>query len=388
VAFAPAEGPSGLGTAGSIHAKSGVGTLSWVRRAARAEGAGELSIIGTLLRPARLAAVALLWVATLAAMLQACGNGNGEKLGERVIPLGQPVPKGGGYYSLGKPYQVAGTWYQPREDPSYNRIGRASWYGELFQGRRTANGEIYDMERLSAAHPTLPLPVYSRVTNLSNGRSIVVRVNDRGPYANDRIIDVSRRAAEALGFREHGTAQVQVQYMAKAPLNGDDRYERQFLANQGWMQVAAKGKKQRADPLPIGSIPAGPIPGSSLLPAKNPDNLGGPLKANTEMTVVGAVAPAPKARPPLAPPAAPAAVAEQAASGILVQAASFKSRVNADRARTKLASIAPVEIAPITVGSNTYYRVRVGPFAGEGEAKAALARVSRAGYSGAKIVRQ
>ena len=118
--------------------------------------------------------------------------------------LGQPVPKGGGRYVTGAAYRVDGVWYQPREDPTYDQVGTASWYGELFHGRRTANGEIYDMDRLSAASPTLPMPVYARVTNLENRRSIIVRVNDRGPYRSDRIIDLSRRSAEVLGFRRQG----------------------------------------------------------------------------------------------------------------------------------------------------------------------------------------
>ncbi len=191
-------------------------------------------------------AVSLIVVSSLAAALTACGSGNGEKLGERVVPFGQPVPKGGGAYRVGSAYQIAGVWYQPKEDPSYDRVGTASWYGELFHGRRTANGEIYDMDRLSAAHPTLPLPVYARVTNLQNSRSIIVRINDRGPYANDRIIDLSRRSAELLGYRNKGTAQVRVQFLSRAPLNGDDSYERRYLANQSWMNYAGKdvGKNQ------------------------------------------------------------------------------------------------------------------------------------------------
>ncbi|MGI8724171.1 MAG: septal ring lytic transglycosylase RlpA family protein [Methyloceanibacter sp.] len=318
-------------------------------------------------------AVTLLVLAMPAGMVASCGGGNGEKLGERVIPLGQPVPKGGGRYSVGKPYQIAGTWYQPREDPSYSRIGRASWYGELFHGRRTANGEIYDMERLSAAHPTLPLPVYARVTNLSNGRTIVVRVNDRGPYANDRIIDVSRRAAEALGFRQHGTAQVQVQYMARAPLNGDDRYEEKFLANQGWMQVAATARKPKVDPLPVGSIPGG-----TPLPQENPNRFVPP----TVMAAKPQTAPFTVGTPPSVAPEAADPV-----TGILVQAGSFRDKDNADRARSRLAAIAPVEVAPVAVGSETFFRVRVGPFASDGDAKKALGQVRRGGYSGAKIVR-
>ena len=186
--------------------------------------------------------LSLLLVGSIGASLVACGSGNGERLGERVIPLGQPVPKGGGRYVTGAAYRVDGVWYQPREDPTYDQVGTASWYGELFHGRRTANGEIYDMDRLSAASPTLPMPVYARVTNLENRRSIIVRVNDRGPYRSDRIIDLSRRSAEVLGFRGRGTAPVRVQYLARAPLNGDDSYERRYLASQGWAQFASQGR--------------------------------------------------------------------------------------------------------------------------------------------------
>src|ERR1051325_4886866 len=106
-----------------------------------------------------------------------------------------------------------------------------------FHGRRTANGEIYDMDRLSAAHPTLPLPVYAQVTNLANGRTIVVRINDRGPYARDRVIDLSRRSAELLGFRANGSTDVRVRYLRRAPLNGDDSYEQRFAASQSWART-------------------------------------------------------------------------------------------------------------------------------------------------------
>ncbi|MBC8241193.1 MAG: septal ring lytic transglycosylase RlpA family protein, partial [Alphaproteobacteria bacterium] len=117
---------------------------------------------------------------------------------------------GAGAYKVGKPYQIKGVWYYPREDPRYSKTGIASWYGEKFDGRRTANGETYDMNALTAAHKTLPMPVRVRVTNLDNGRSLVLRVNDRGPFVNGRIIDVSRRAAQLLGFQKQGTAKVLV----------------------------------------------------------------------------------------------------------------------------------------------------------------------------------
>lgn len=132
------------------------------------------------------------------------------------------VPKGGGRYQVGKPYKVAGNWYHPSEDTNYDETGKASWYGPNFHGRLTANGEVFDQFHLSAAHPTLPLPSYVRVQNQSNGRSVVVRVNDRGPFAHNRLIDLSRRTAEVLGFIQDGTAQVRVTYLGRAPLEGDD----------------------------------------------------------------------------------------------------------------------------------------------------------------------
>ncbi|MCF8478604.1 MAG: septal ring lytic transglycosylase RlpA family protein, partial [Pseudolabrys sp.] len=129
----------------------------------------------------------------------------------RVIEPGQPIPKGGGRYRVGKPYKVAGRVYSPEEDVNYSAVGVASWYGDDFHGRYTANGEIFDMNSISAAHKTLPLPSYARVTNLATHRSIVVRVNDRGPFADDRIIDLSFKTAKLLGFHGRGLAKVKVE---------------------------------------------------------------------------------------------------------------------------------------------------------------------------------
>ncbi|MFK8251245.1 septal ring lytic transglycosylase RlpA family protein [Ancylobacter terrae] len=140
----------------------------------------------------------------------------------RVVAMGQPVPKGGGAYRVGKPYQVAGKTYVPNENTRYRAEGIASWYGEDFHGRLTANGEVFDMESIAAAHPTLPMPSYVRITNLNNGRSMIVRVNDRGPYHSDRVIDVSQRAADLLGFKARGTARVKVEYAGRAPIEGSD----------------------------------------------------------------------------------------------------------------------------------------------------------------------
>lgn len=146
----------------------------------------------------------------------------GVKASPRVYK-GKHPPKGGGREMVGQPYKVKGKWYAPKEDKSYNKVGLASWYGSAFHGRLTANGEIYDQYSLSAAHPTFPLPSYARVTNLKTGSSLIVRVNDRGPYHPGRIIDISDKAADMLDMRHHGTAQVRVQYVGKARLDGRDQ---------------------------------------------------------------------------------------------------------------------------------------------------------------------
>jgi rare lipoprotein A len=166
----------------------------------------------------------------------------------RVITDDRPIPKGGGAYKIGEPYQIEGQWFVPREEPAYDRSGIASYYAEDFHGRRTSNGEIFDMWALTAAHPTLPLPSYVYVTNLANGRTLLVRVNDRGPYARGRVIDVSRATARYLGFETQGTAQVRVRYAGRAPLSGEDRNEQRFMASQSWFRVAlsrAPGPERR-----------------------------------------------------------------------------------------------------------------------------------------------
>lgn len=149
-------------------------------------------------------------------LVAACGSvpivGSGEE------GLDGRRASAGGIYKIGTPYQIEGEWYYPQEDTAYVASGVASWYGPKFHGRRTANGEIFNMNLLTAAHPTLPMPVRVRVTNLENDRSIIVRVNDRGPFKKNREIDMSRRAAEVLGFLEKGTARVRVEYLGRAPL--------------------------------------------------------------------------------------------------------------------------------------------------------------------------
>lgn len=140
----------------------------------------------------------------------------------RVVDAGESVPRGGGTFKLGKPYTINGKTYYPSHDPAYRAEGIASWYGTDFHGRKTANGEVYDMNAISAAHPTMPMPSYARVTNLENGRSIVVRVNDRGPYAHGQIIDLSTGTAKAIGSYGQGLARVRVEYVGRAGLAGSD----------------------------------------------------------------------------------------------------------------------------------------------------------------------
>src|SRR5215470_5084860 len=134
----------------------------------------------------------------------------------------EPLAKGGGSFKIGRPYERNGQTFVPAEDLSYRGEGIASWYGPDFHGRLTANGEVFDMNSISAAHPTLPLPSYLRVTNLANGRSIIARLNDRGPYAKNRLIDLSIGTAKALDFYGGGLARVRVEYVGPAPLEGSD----------------------------------------------------------------------------------------------------------------------------------------------------------------------
>ncbi|MCB1487369.1 MAG: septal ring lytic transglycosylase RlpA family protein [Bauldia sp.] len=173
-------------------------------------------------------------IATAVGVLASCSSspsGPATKFSEAAygvkaspkVASGSRIPKGGGTAMVGKPYRVAGKTYVPRDQPNYSKTGLASWYGPNFHGRKTANGEVFDMNDLTAAHPTLPLPSYVRVTNLSNGRSVVVRVNDRGPFSSNRIIDVSAQAAAMLDFKRAGTAKVQVDYVGPARMDGHDR---------------------------------------------------------------------------------------------------------------------------------------------------------------------
>jgi len=244
-------------------------------------------------RVRRLAAGPLGRLAAIAGCLLLANCSATDKLGSRIDPkygvsssprvvaFGQPVPKGGGTYRVGKPYQVAGRTYVPRENPNYRSDGIASWYGRDFHGRLTANGEVYDMNSLSAAHPTLPIPSYARVTNLSNGRSVIVRVNDRGPFHANREIDLSVRTAHVLGFHDRGLARVRVEYVGRAPLEGsDDRVLLATLREGG--PAPHPSKVMVASTKPVGlprlaSRASGPVP----VPEGRPYSLGRESGAST-----------------------------------------------------------------------------------------------------------
>lgn len=306
-------------------------------------------------------------------------------------PIGESI--GANRYVVGVPYQINGRWYYPREDFSYDETGVASFYGGEsrgvdFHGRRTANGEVYDMNRMTAAHTTLPLPTVVRVTRLDNGRSVVVRVNDRGPFIDGRIVDLSRRAAQLLGMEGRGTAQVRVQVMA----DESRRLRDELIAGRPPPDIAQL--VQVASPGPGDS---GPITIATLVERQN--GTGAPASVAAAPPVVADAPPAlalPAATANAAVPAvpvpgetvqvqplpAPAAASNQArpaialrpagapsATGTMyVQAGSFTSAENAERLRQRVQAHGRVHVSAIRVNGQNFYRVRIGPVASSDEA--------------------
>jgi rare lipoprotein A len=231
----------------------------------------------------------------------------------RVVGPGEPVPKGGGTYRVGVPYVVGGKTYVPEDNPHYRAEGVASWYGSEFHGRLTANGEVFDSQSMSGAHATLPLPSYVRVTNLSNHKSVIVRVNDRGPYSGNRLIDVSERAADMLGFHGGGLAPVRVEYVGRAPLEGSDdimlmatlRENGEPAPSPSLVRVASVGKGFM--PASLSSAPASSVSRLKLrdvpTPPERPYGLGdGQQASNFRATGNTAVARAHEAEPVPRPP--------------------------------------------------------------------------------------
>lgn len=301
-------------------------------------------------------------VCALAAMAAACSTAPVPE-----IPT-VSLPSGNGVYKIGQPYEEDGSWYYPREQPEYDETGIASWYGPNFHHKRTANGELFDADGLTAAHPTLPMPVNVRVTNLENGKSLVLRVNDRGPFSHNRIIDVSERAAQLLGFHEKGTAEVRVTYLARADLPGVAPVE--APAAVATAVTAAPSEPVRMAALdPVAAAPATQAgPDESDEPPQADPTESSPAVVHRESSDTVAALPPP------------------AAGHIWVQAGTFAVQDNADRLKDRLSAIGNVTISSIDSQGRILYRVRIGPFDDVGAADAALARLDALGTSGARVV--
>ena len=256
----------------------------------------------------------------------------------------------GGIYKIGTPYEIEGEWYYPQEDATYDNTGIASWYGPKFHGRRTANGEIFDMDLLTAAHPTLPMPVRAKVTNLENGRSVVVRINDRGPFAKDREIDMSRHAADLLGFREKGTAKVRVQYLGRAPLY--DSAGRMIKRQEPDRFIADKPVTPKEDSK-VAAAPVAPVD----------------VRSSDGKRLLKPVPDVEEKR-------------------YAVQVGVFSQRENAVALQSRLAAFAPVKIVEVEMGGATLYRVKMGGANIRADARLTLERLVAAGHTDAVIIEQ
>ncbi len=302
-----------------------------------------------------------------------------------------------GYYKIGKPYQINGVTYTPAWDPNYDETGIASWYAGEFTGEPTANGELYDPNQLTAAHRTLPMPSLVRVTNLDNGRALIVRINDRGPYAQNRIIDLSRRCAQLLGFEQKGTAKVRVQILAK---------DSEALADAARHGQLATSVASAIETNPVASAPAEPPPqvasAQPVAPAPAPqqpapvqvtplaDTAGGigvvDEKAVINQETGGA---APKGQD-IGGRFLPAPIVKQEAiahTGIYIQAGAFSSADNAAKLQARLAGMG-AEIDPVTVNGKELFRVRIGPLKDVPTADQELNQVVTSGTPEARIVVQ
>jgi rare lipoprotein A len=292
--------------------------------------------------------------------------------GSPVYPGKGPVPWGGGRYHVGKPYQVAGRWFTPKEQPNYDKKGLASWYGEAFNRRKTSNGEWFDMNRLTAAHATLPLPSYVKVTNLENGNEVILRVNDRGPFVDTRVIDVSKQAAKALDFKHKGTVNVRVQYIGPAPINDNGAHlvamnkELDRGTPMRKMIAAADRRKGKAPPADVMTAEA------------KPKKKAPPAEAPAVAETVAFAPPAPDVLP---------SAAEQYEVTYYVQLGSFSDGGNAARVRDQFAAIWPVQFIELSGAAGPVYRVRLGPISNSVDAGTALADAQAAGFGDAKLIR-
>lgn len=291
---------------------------------------------------------------------------------EFLVHTAKQVKDGGesggtiGPYKVGSPYQIKGQWYYPAENYEYTETGIASWYGPNFHGKKTANGESYNQNDLTAAHRTLPMPSAVRVTNLENGRSIVLRINDRGPFARGRIIDVSRRGAQLLGFERNGTAKVRVDILV------DESRQLKVAALNGGRQVRVAASPREA-------VVSNPLPSNGAA-AGNPPARAEPSKPSREVQTESL----PPARAPVLTKEVD--VLPVSPTGIYVQAGAFSSLENALRMRDRLYAMGPTQISRFAVAGSEIYRVRIGPLDNVDVADVTLNQVVDAGVSEARLV--
>ena len=303
---------------------------------------------------------------SLMLLLAACGSDRATRPAATTQAPSQ-VERTVGNYKIGKPYQISGVWYYPKVDYDYDQTGIASWYGPGFHGKQTANGEVFDQNALTAAHPTLPMPSVVQVTNLENGRSIDLRINDRGPFKNERIIDVSRRAAQLLGFERKGTAKVRV------VIREDESRQHAVVAQN--KQVA-----ETAPPaVPVESVSAAPLDASTASVSVSTTSAGsGSGAANGEPRRMASID-------------WPDGTVQREAvrpSNIYIQAGSFLRRDHATRLSLRLSKLARSRVQPTRVGTQSYFRVRLGPLGSVAEADRLMKSLIAAGHADAKIVVQ
>jgi rare lipoprotein A len=304
--------------------------------------------------------------------LSACASKPPPAAPQVTSAQSSPSPTPGGTYKVGSPYQIDGVWYYPQVDYSYNQTGIASWYGPGFHTKVTANGEAYNENELTAAHQTLPMPSLVRVTNLENGRSIVVRINDRGPFVPGRIIDMSRRGAQLLGFDQKGTAKVRVEVLAE-----ESRAIAAAAMNASGTQVAGSpdgGPVPQAAPRPTVTVEGAPLPPPKPAPSRT---VASPVTVAGSTTDDGRFMPAPVVEQKPLPPGP---------QRIYVQAGSFTIYDNANKLRARLNSISPTNISSAMVGDTQFFRVRVGPFESVDRADQVLSQVLQTGTTGARII--
>ncbi|WP_340645873.1 septal ring lytic transglycosylase RlpA family protein [Phenylobacterium sp.] len=287
---------------------------------------------------------------------------------------GGPPSGAGGRYKVGAPYQVAGIWYVPHEDPHYNATGTASWYGNDFHLKPTANGETFDMNLVSAAHPTLPLPSMVEVTNLDNGKVLQVRVNDRGPFVGGRVIDLSQEAARQLGYDRKGLANVRVKYVGPAQLGGPNAAQRDASNVAPPPAYSSPNYIPPAYSAPLPTyLPPAPV---SVAAASLPPITGAAI-ASTQIPPVSSAAPVYSSAPRMIP-----------ANAYRIQAGAFSDRSNAQRVVDQLSAAGQATIEPIQRGDGvTLYRVVVQGGVDEGEAWGLRDKVASYGFAEARVLR-